>query len=188
VQSFDGSDFPDYYELLGVSPEADEKTLRRGYLARLKAWHPDKNAADTARAEEMTKTLNEAYYVLRDPGRRRQYDRMRRFTRGKQWNEYLNEAAFGQKMKQAGPVFRHLRHNVRELYNLFVDAVKKRYPLNSTRLGIIGSGLLYFILPADFIPDFIPVGGLLDDLAILTLVMNSLQEELTSYRLWKNRT
>ena len=51
---------------------------------------------------------------------------------------------------------------------------------------MIGGGLLYFILPADLIPDFIPVVGYLDDLAVLTTIMNSLKGEINAYRIWKN--
>jgi uncharacterized membrane protein YkvA (DUF1232 family) len=47
--------------------------------------------------------------------------------------------------------------------------------------------LLYFILPADLIPDFIPVIGYLDDLAVLTTIMNSLQKEISDYRIWKEK-
>jgi uncharacterized membrane protein YkvA (DUF1232 family) len=50
---------------------------------------------------------------------------------------------------------------------------------------MIGGGLLYFILPADLIPDFIPLVGYLDDLAVLTTIMNSLKGELNTYRSWK---
>jgi uncharacterized membrane protein YkvA (DUF1232 family) len=50
---------------------------------------------------------------------------------------------------------------------------------------MIGGGLLYFILPADLVPDFIPVIGYLDDLAVLTTIMNSLKNEIKEYRIWK---
>ncbi len=177
----------DFYALLGVAPTADQETIRQAYLSEIKAWHPDKNPDNLARAEEMTKTLNEAYFTLNDPGRRKQYDRLRRFTQGKQFDDHLNEEIFRQKMAQASPVFKHLKRHVAELYSLFVDAVKNKYPLNAARLGIIGSGLLYFVLPVDFIPDFIPFGGFVDDLSILTMIIGSLQNELAAYRLWKQQ-
>jgi uncharacterized membrane protein YkvA (DUF1232 family) len=50
---------------------------------------------------------------------------------------------------------------------------------------MIGGGLLYFILPVDLIPDFIPIVGYLDDLAVLTTIMNSLKGEINAYRNWK---
>jgi uncharacterized membrane protein YkvA (DUF1232 family) len=45
--------------------------------------------------------------------------------------------------------------------------------------------LLYFLLPADLIPDFIPLVGYLDDLAVLTTIMNSLKGEINEYQAWK---
>jgi uncharacterized membrane protein YkvA (DUF1232 family) len=51
---------------------------------------------------------------------------------------------------------------------------------------MIGGGLLYFILPADLIPDFIPVIGYLDDLAVLTTIMNTLHKEIGEYRIWQD--
>jgi uncharacterized membrane protein YkvA (DUF1232 family) len=51
---------------------------------------------------------------------------------------------------------------------------------------MIGGGLLYFILPADLIPDFIPVVGYLDDLAILTTIMSSLKKEINDYLAWQD--
>jgi len=51
---------------------------------------------------------------------------------------------------------------------------------------MIGGGLLYFILPTDLIPDFIPVIGYLDDLAVLTTIMNMLNTEIREYRVWRD--
>ena len=61
-----------------------------------------------------------------------------------------------------------------------------KYKLPPASVAMIGGGLLYFILPADLIPDFIPVIGYLDDLAVLTTIMNSLNTEIRDYRIWKN--
>jgi uncharacterized membrane protein YkvA (DUF1232 family) len=74
---------------------------------------------------------------------------------------------------------------VRALYALFRDAVKGDYKLHPASVAMIGGGLLYFILPADLIPDFIPLVGYLDDLAVLTTIMNSLKGEINAYRSWK---
>ena len=52
---------------------------------------------------------------------------------------------------------------------------------------MIGGGLLYFIIPTDFIPDMIPIFGLLDDIAVLTMISNSVQSELNEYRNWKKK-
>src|SRR5471032_46144 len=46
------------------------------------------------------------------------------------------------------------------------------------------AGLMYFLSPIDAIPDFIPVFGMLDDIAVLAWVMNTLDQELTAFRHW----
>ena len=74
---------------------------------------------------------------------------------------------------------------MRQLYALFKDSVSGNYKLHPANVAMIGGGLLYFILPADLIPDFIPLVGYLDDLAVLTTIMNSLKGEINAYHHWK---
>jgi uncharacterized membrane protein YkvA (DUF1232 family) len=75
--------------------------------------------------------------------------------------------------------------NLKDLNTLFRDSIKGKYDLHPVTLGIIGGGLLYFIIPMDLIPDYLPVVGYLDDLAVLTTIVNSLHEEIEKYRSWK---
>jgi molecular chaperone DnaJ len=63
----------DYYEVLGVSKDADEKEIKRAFLKKARVLHPDVNKEPDA--EEKFKQLNEAYSVLSDPQRRSNYDR-----------------------------------------------------------------------------------------------------------------
>ena len=72
-----------YYELLEVSPTAGSGDIKRAYYDKLKIWHPDKNADRMEEAEDVTKTLNQAYSVLSDPEQRKQYDRILRYTKGR---------------------------------------------------------------------------------------------------------
>ena len=44
---------------------------------------------------------------------------------------------------------------------------------------------LYIISPIDLIPDFIPLIGFMDDIAVLTTIISALQGELVKYRNWK---
>ena len=63
----------DYYEVLGVDKNADEAALKKAYRALAKKYHPDMNPGD-AEAEKKFKEASEAYAVLSDPDKRRQYD------------------------------------------------------------------------------------------------------------------
>ena len=63
----------DYYEVLGVDKGADEETLKKAYRKLAKKYHPDANPGDKA-AEAKFKEASEAYAVLSDPDKRRQYD------------------------------------------------------------------------------------------------------------------
>ena len=57
----------DYYEILGVSRDADDATLKKAYRALAKKYHPDMNPGD-AEAEKKFKEASEAYAVLSDAG------------------------------------------------------------------------------------------------------------------------
>lgn len=63
----------DYYEVLGVEKNADEAAIKKAYRVLAKKYHPDMNPGD-ADAEKKFKEASEAYAVLSDPEKRRQYD------------------------------------------------------------------------------------------------------------------
>lgn len=63
----------DYYEVLGVDKNADEAAIKKAYRTLAKKYHPDMNPGD-ADAEKKFKEASEAYAVLSDPEKRRQYD------------------------------------------------------------------------------------------------------------------
>lgn len=64
----------DYYEILGVSRDADESTLKKAYRKVAMQFHPDRNPGNKE-AEEKFKEAAEAYEVLNDPDKRARYDR-----------------------------------------------------------------------------------------------------------------
>ena len=63
----------DYYEVLGVSKSSSADELKKAYRKLAMQYHPDRNANNPA-ATEKFKELSEAYEVLSDERRRRQYD------------------------------------------------------------------------------------------------------------------
>ena len=67
------ADKRDYYEVLGVDKNADDAALKKAYRVLAKKYHPDTNPGD-AEAEAKFKEASEAYAVLSDPEKRRQYD------------------------------------------------------------------------------------------------------------------
>ncbi|MGN0336228.1 MAG: molecular chaperone DnaJ [Lachnospiraceae bacterium] len=67
------ADKRDYYEVLGVDRNADEATLKKAYRVLAKKYHPDTNPGDKE-AEAKFKEASEAYAILSDPDKRRQYD------------------------------------------------------------------------------------------------------------------
>lgn len=49
------------------------------------------------------------------------------------------------------------------------------------------AGLMYFLSPIDAIPDFLPVFGMFDDIAVLAWLMKTLDDELSAFRVWRER-
>ena len=62
-----------FYDILGVSPSADDSQLKKAYRKLAMKWHPDKNP-DDAKAQEKFKEISEAYGILSDKEKRSTYD------------------------------------------------------------------------------------------------------------------
>jgi len=63
----------DYYEVLGVEPTASAREIRRAYRKLAFQYHPDRNQASEEAHRKMLE-INEAYAILSDPIKRREYD------------------------------------------------------------------------------------------------------------------
>jgi curved DNA-binding protein len=75
-------EYKDYYDILGVGRDADEKEIKRAFRRLARKYHPDVNPGDPE-AEERFKEINEAYEVLSDPEKRRKYDQL-----GADWSRW----------------------------------------------------------------------------------------------------
>jgi molecular chaperone DnaJ len=64
----------DYYKVLGVAKNASADEIKKAYRKLARQYHPDRNPGD-AKAEERFKEIQQAYDVLHDPDKRKQYDR-----------------------------------------------------------------------------------------------------------------
>ena len=93
----------DYYELLGVSKTATDDEMKKAYRKLAKKYHPDKNPGNKE-AEEKFKLISEAYAVLSNPEKKKQYDQ---FGMGGFQQRYSQEDIFSG--FNVGDLFRDLR-------------------------------------------------------------------------------
>ena len=54
-------------------------------------------------------------------------------------------------------------------------------------IALIVAGILYFTYPMDLIPDFIPVAGIIDDVALIAWIYKSVQEDIEKFLEWEKR-
>ncbi|WKN42438.1 J domain-containing protein [Tunicatimonas pelagia] len=82
-------EYKDYYKVLGVSKTASQEEIKKKYRKLAVKYHPDKNKGDKAK-EEKFKEITEAYEVLKDPEKRKQYDEL-----GANWKQYQQQGTNG---------------------------------------------------------------------------------------------
>ena len=70
-------EFKDYYKILGVAPNADNKAIKTAYRKLARKYHPD--VSEHSDAEAQFKEVTEAYEVLKDTTKRAEYDELRQY-------------------------------------------------------------------------------------------------------------
>ncbi|WP_234571502.1 DnaJ C-terminal domain-containing protein [Rhodohalobacter sp. 614A] len=80
-------EYKDYYKILGVSRSASQDEIKKKYRKLAAKYHPDKNP-DNPKAEDKFKEVGEAYEVLKDPEKRKLYDKV-----GSDWKRYQQAGA-----------------------------------------------------------------------------------------------
>lgn len=67
------------------------------------------------------------------------------------------------------------------LLNMAQDSIKGKFKMSSQSIAVLAAGIIYVIMPVDLIPDFLP-GGLVDDAAVIGIVLQSLEKEIIQYK------
>jgi len=103
-------DYKDYYKILGVNRQISQTELKRAYRRLARKYHPD--VSKEPRAEERFKEINEAYEVLGDTDKRKQYDALganwkngQSFNPPPGWDGGFDFNQFGQRGSQQGAGF-----------------------------------------------------------------------------------
>ena len=90
----------EYYRTLGVQPGGSQDDLKKAYRALAKKYHPDLHPGDQE-AETRFKEVNEAYEVLGDPDKRKEYDAKQQTA---QRHQAPNKARSATRTPRGGPV------------------------------------------------------------------------------------
>ncbi len=82
--------------------------------------------------------------------------------------------------------FKDVWERLQLFINILKDWVRGEYKEIPKRSLIILTGaLLYFVTPADLVPDFIPLSGYLDDVTVLSFAYSQIKKDLDRYKMWK---
>lgn len=99
----------------------------------------------------------------------------------------LNKALIKAEDNKQNEGIKNLWDKIQLLFSLVKDWTHGDYrKISKTAILTVIGGLIYFVTPIDVIPDFLVGLGLVDDAAILGLIINQLDKELVKYKSWKN--
>lgn len=86
-----------YYKVLQVDPAAEPEVISKAYKALSLKYHPDRaNGIDAAEANRQMQRINQAYAVLGNPERRKEYDRsLIAAGETSSWDKFMEEGLVG---------------------------------------------------------------------------------------------
>lgn len=158
-----------YYDLLKVSPHADGQEIRSAYRKLAFEYHPDRNK-ENPRAADRMKAINEAYAVLSDPAKRKQYDmlyqRLGENATSRFRQDYTHQDIFqGSDIQQ---IFEEMTRafGLRGFEDIFKDAYGEGYrSFQFHQSGMFGKGFIFKTEMQQNKPDRGEGRGLLGNLA-----------------------
>ena len=128
----------DYYKILGVSEDADVKEIKTKYRKLAMKYHPDRNP-DDKKAEEMFKAISEAYEILGDENKRKEYDEKRK-NKGNAGSQRFGEKKSSRAEQNsesakrgAQEFFRNFSANPNDIKNMFESAFDVNNMSNSDK-------------------------------------------------------
>lgn len=121
-----------FYDVLQVSPNADQEIIKAAYRSLVQRFHPDKNP-DNPDAEQYLKIINRAYEVLSDPVKRAGYDAALKDADGNQENQA--DSATSTRKTTAAPEANPAKENARSRVPDWFDLNKKASKKNNSNGG-----------------------------------------------------
>jgi curved DNA-binding protein CbpA len=132
----------DYYEILGISRQADNKDIKTAYKKLALQYHPDKNPDDPY-AEENFKKINEAYHVLVDDRKKYLYDLSLQGTDHRQY--VSNYSSYSYTQQPTSQYYRHTAHSQARYTHKRTQQYSKAYIRRAYTLSILGFLMLGLI-------------------------------------------
>lgn len=141
----------DYYQILGVQQDADTDQMKEAYRKLALKYHPDRNK-ENPEATEAMKNVNEAYAVLSNPEKKREYDTMRRQFGSSAYNRF-RQTYTEQDIFHGSDIFHIFEEMTRsfgfrnpdEIFREFYGKGYRRFEFK--RPGIFAGGFVFFGKP-----------------------------------------
>ena len=143
-----------YYEILGVSETATQDEIKKAFKKKMKKWHPDMNPNNN-NAIEMAKLINEAYSILSDNLKRKEYDSKHLNNKqNKVYNDTGKEYTTHNKTyendtKRAKHILEDFKKLNKISYDLYSDLLSNTEDSNEKKLDLIVSALEYISIICD---------------------------------------